>query len=370
MRATAVIGANYGDEGKGLVTDWLASPDSVVVRFNGGAQAGHTVVSSAHRHVFSHFGAGTLSGASTYLGKHFVLNPLLFYQEALSLGKCINEFPALACDPRCYVTTPYDMIINQLLEDSRKSARHGSCGIGFGETIERNRYPAFRLLKSDLDNPSRVREKLRLIRDEWLPARLYELHIERLPYNDSRLDNRMLLRTFDLFDKFAEEVQSAGLEFLANKSIIFEGAQGLALDMDNGAFPHVTRSNTGLKNIVPIVKALRLDLDVIYVTRAYFTRHGAGPLPGETNIEFEDKTNVENAYQGKIRFAPFDLISMAKRIEQDIQIFPSAKSSIALTCLDQVSNPDTIKHEIESTYNIMLESWGPSADHVKTKVVV
>ncbi len=364
MRATAVIGANYGDEGKGLITDYLASPETVVVRFNGGAQAGHTVVSSAGRHVFSHFGAGTFSGAETYLAKHFVLNPLLFYKEVHKLLPRIKSFPIVAADPRCYVTTPYDMIINQAIEDHRQHARHGSCGVGFGETIERNKYPTFRLLLSDLTDEATVKDKLRIIRDSWLPERFREYGMKPLSKDDPILDNRHLLKVLKAFLKFGEEIRPMGAEFLVGKDIIFEGAQGLALDMDSFDFPHVTRSNTGLVNVAPLVKVLNLELHVIYVTRTYLTRHGAGPLPGERELGIKDKTNVEHPYQGLLRFAPLDVKAMEKRINHDAKFIPEATKSIAVTCLDQVPNPIEIHERISDSFNIKVVSRGPKSSDV------
>ena len=118
--AHVVIGANYGDEGKGLMTDYLVKKHNaeVVVRFNGGAQAGHTVVTpDGQRHVFSHFGSGTLAGARTFLSKHFVANPILFLKEKKVLEelsptkKLHNRF--MWVDPSVMITTPYDMLINQ-----------------------------------------------------------------------------------------------------------------------------------------------------------------------------------------------------------------------------------------------------------------
>src|SRR5258708_6994888 len=106
-RATVVIGANYGDEGKGKMVDYLVSQitnEKVVVRFNGGAQAGHTVMlPDGKRHIFSHFGSGTLANAQTYLAKHFVCNPILFWKEYRQLSE-LSITPKVAVDPRCFVT--------------------------------------------------------------------------------------------------------------------------------------------------------------------------------------------------------------------------------------------------------------------------
>src|SRR5580698_7114906 len=97
MSAYAVIGANFGDEGKGLITDFLCSQldDCLVVRFNGGAQAGHTVVTLRGRHVFHHFGSGTFNDSPTFLSRFFVVNPLLWEKEHIELG----AIPVLHIDP-------------------------------------------------------------------------------------------------------------------------------------------------------------------------------------------------------------------------------------------------------------------------------
>src|SRR5262249_8795597 len=112
--AKVVIGAGYGDEGKGLMTDALAAsfgPAATVVRFNGGAQAGHTVtLASGRRHVFHHIGSGTLAGVRTFLSRFFVANPILFGPEIAAL-KSAGVTPRIMIDPDAPITTPYDMMI-------------------------------------------------------------------------------------------------------------------------------------------------------------------------------------------------------------------------------------------------------------------
>ena len=369
-RATAVIGSSYGDEGKGLIVDYLAAKITtakVVVRFNGGSQAGHTVVTPDNkRHVFSHFSAGTFAGADTYLAKHFVCNPILFWKEAGTL-RDLGHGPAVAADPRCFVTTPYDMLINQAVEDARGDKRHGSVGVGFGETIERNLYPSFQLWKSDLKDRDKVRGKLRLIRDNWLPSRCRQLGIKPMQKTDHRLTDVMLDRTAEAFAAFDDAVVTAGAEFLERKEIIFEGAQGLALDMGSKNFPHVTRSNTGLTNIIPLVRALGLSLDVIYVTRAYLTKHGAGPLPRECEpeVDWVDQTNTPHPYQGTLRYAPLDVPTLMDRIQDDAKLAPTAQWSVAMTCTDQVK-PAREAELADAIGRVALRSVGPRRDYVKS----
>lgn len=133
MDVKVIAGANFGDEGKGLLTDYFAfqSKEScLVIKCNGGSQAGHTVVTPNFiKHVFHHFGSGTFAQAKTYLSKDFIVNPILFRKEREELKqKGIN--PICFVNQKCLLTTPYDMLINQIAEKSRKEQKHGSCGVG------------------------------------------------------------------------------------------------------------------------------------------------------------------------------------------------------------------------------------------------
>ena len=116
LEADVVIGANLGDEGKGLFTDYLSSryDAPIIIRYNGGAQAGHTVETpDGMRHVFSHFGSGSFAGGSTYLSRFFVVNPLLFLRELQTL-ESLHLKPLVMVAPDCPVTTPFDMMVNQI----------------------------------------------------------------------------------------------------------------------------------------------------------------------------------------------------------------------------------------------------------------
>src|SRR5215467_6229237 len=174
--ATAVIGANFGDEGKGLAVHTVVARDldAAVIRFNGGAQAGHTVIAEhGRRHVFSHFGAGTLRGAATFLSRFFVVQPSIFARETAELAG-IGVKPVVFVDPDAQVTTPFDVFINHWAEETRGGTRHGSVGVGFGETIERfeRGYP---LAVRDLGDDKHLMEILTRIREVWLPIRLARL---------------------------------------------------------------------------------------------------------------------------------------------------------------------------------------------------
>lgn len=394
--AKVVIGANYGDEAKGGATDTLcaASSNPLVVRFNGGAQAGHTVTTAdGRRHVFSHFGSGTFVGAPTFLSRFFVVLPRIFVRELAEL-EALGEHPEITCDPNAQVTTPFDVGLNRAVEMARGGGRHGSVGVGFGETIERAEN-GFGLAAKDLSDEAGVRHALARIAAEWLPRRLAKLG---LAANDDIVN---LVASPAAIASWREEVNAmmkhmtpASLrEASAGHEVVFEGAQGLLLDMDRGhQFPFVTRSNTGLKNVLTLASDAGIEnLDVTYMTRAYLTRHGAGPLRNEReSLEFAeivDPTNRPNAWQGTLRFAPLDLDVLRETIAADLSDAEgtaiAAKASVGVSCADQIRRRavliqngrpievprSAIGEAISSAVKLplSLESWGPTRQSATTQ---
>ena len=342
-----VIGANFGDEGKGLMTDYFCNKNknSLGVRFSGGSQAGHTVVTpDGIRHVFHHFSSGTLSGADTYLSKYFILNPMMFRKEYDGLIKKGLDFKVFI-DEKCLVTTPYDMLVNQIVEDYRKDNRHGSCGLGINETIKRNSKISIRFI--DLIDRNRLLDKLLFIR-ECIPERLKELGVDnisseymKLIINGNIITNYLNDISFML--KHSEIVNSTILHKYDN--IVFEGSQGLLLDQNNSDyFPYLTPSNVGMQNVVETLKELKYDnkeIEISYLTRCYMTRHGPGKFLTETtNKPFEkivDMTNIPNPFQGTLRYGLLDLDLLKKTIQRDLCFAKDYNyvKSIAITCLDQ-----------------------------------
>lgn len=346
MKAHAIIGANYGDEGKGHITDYICAQNGadVVVRFNGGAQAGHTVVTpTGERHVFHHLGSGSFLGIPTFLSKYFIVNPVQFNKEWGTLPRT-----PVYVDPSALVTTPVDMLINQALQ--RKHGECSSCGIGINETMQRSANPNYRLTVANMMD----RNRLRTIREEWVPMRAKELGIT--------VDNSPLWWElhFEHADLMMVDVECH--EKPVGTNIIFEGAQGLMLDQDSTDFPYVTHSKTGLHNVLEICRDWGVvNLHTTYVTRSYLTRHGAGPLPGELPLPafVKDATNIDHEFQGALRYAPLDAESLEARIRADADI----SFDVAVTCLDQ--------HYSRPRFNapIAYTSWGPTRNDVVTELV-
>lgn len=330
MKARAVIGASFGDEGKGLITDYLCATQGagMVVRFNGGAQAGHTVVTpDRQRHVFKHFGSGTFCGVPTFLSQFFTVNPILFFHELAELRR-LGLAPVVYAHPTCMVTTFADMLINQRLETARGAGRHGSVGVGISETWERNQVPELAITMADLWNGVQLRPRLGAICGRYAEFRT----------GAAIADSEAMIEAFvQACEQFAAVVQPLGIGQC--REPVFEGAQGLLLDQDRREFfPHVTRSNTGLKNVRALCFDAGLELgDVYYVSRTYVTRHGAGPLPGEDPaMSFADDTNRPNEFQGTLRFAPLDPTALLKRCAED---FGGPGFRVALTHCDQRPPP-------------------------------
>lgn len=335
MKVKVVIGANFGDEGKGLMTDYFchqATSDldvPLIVLNNGGAQRGHTVVTpEGYRHVFKHFGSGSFDcccSVPTYFSSNFIVNPITFSMESRELGFT----PECYISPRCLVTTPWDMMANIIIEEFRGRNKHGSCGMGIWETVKRSDDLRYLFDWSNIHyfNPERIR-------------RYYEERFKRkdvtlikgwkdLFYNDDDMMGAFLGDVDYMKDHVKMVSRLSDMEYIPN-TIIIENGQGLLLDADNvDYYPNVTASNTGLKQATDFLHIISMqgfeikELEVCYVSRTYMTRHGKGRFdtecdPAEISEQImEDKTNIWNPHQGCMRYGKLDLEDMVNRCKKD-----------------------------------------------------
>lgn len=370
MKVDIVIGAGFGDEGKGRTVDWLCDNDSntLVVRFNGGAQAGHTVVRNGKRHVFHHFGSGALAGVPTYLSRHFILNPMLYVSELKALQDLGAETEMFA-DENCLVTTPWDMLYNQAQENARETStgRHGSCGVGINTTIMRSNYASIQFM--ECDDASFLRRRCEDIQNYYVAKAEQENVVLQDFFHSPEMQDDFVAHTLLVW----ENLKPLSYRKLSGyETLVMEGAQGLLLDQGNREwFPHVTHSNTGSKNPIEILYEGAFyrdaDIDVYYVTRSYLTRHGAGPLPGEdSNLFYEDTTNVRHPYQGVMRFAPLNIDLLAETCLRDMYEIKSSvygsrtnvKTNLVVTCMDQTRGRfDVYRHSrrIEATNDGLVD---------------
>lgn len=294
--AFLVVDLGFGDAGKGLLTDYLARTTAaeLVVRFNGGAQAGHNVVTGDGRHhTFSQFGSGSfIAGVKTHLARPVVVHPTALRVEAdrLALSGVRDALERLSIDPECRVTTPFQQAAGRIRELTRGEARHGSCGVGFGETVKDSlESPELSLRFADLTRPERVRDRLfaqraHKVREfERLKGQQLSSAVDReySAFLEPDLPDRWLAAA----GQVAQRVRSIRDEDLSAgaQSMVFEGAQGILLDEHFGFHPHTTFSQCGFAGALALLTRMdfRGDVQRIGVLRSHMVRHGPGPLPTE-----------------------------------------------------------------------------------------
>ncbi|WP_316758582.1 adenylosuccinate synthetase [Pedobacter aquatilis] len=347
-KAFVIVGLGYGDEGKGLATDFFCMnyPDSIVIRFNGGQQAGHCVVAKdGQKHIFSNLGCGTMRGIPTFWSKYCTFAPSFFVEECQKLKIPFKFY----IDPDCPVTTHYDILFNRASEITLGNSRKGSCGVGFSTTIDRE-LSGLKLTFSDLFDRNRLLEKLSQIRSYYRNKVNHETafnfdaldhDIEDNIFFESILELEKLVRKKDVEIVCASEL----FKKMDGKAIIFEGSQGILLDQNFGNWPHITRSNTSSQNAMQLISKYCLDYrtEIIYVTRAYRTRHGAGPFPDQ-HRDFEliqqnlAETNKTNPYQGEMRFDFLDLNILNDAVKFDDQYSLGVQKNLLMTCIDHLEN--------------------------------
>jgi adenylosuccinate synthase len=291
----AVVDLGYGDAGKGTVVDALCAAGGVraVLRFNGGAQAAHNVVTADGRHhTFAQFGSGTLRGVPTHLTRFVVVDPVALAAEAAALG---NPFSLLTVDGDALLATPWHRAANRRRE---QRDRHGSCGMGVGETT------AYAL--SHLDAP-RVRDVLtRGVLHRKLAALAADLGPCGVPVDD-------VVDAFAAFGQTVRIVDSSYTDRLVSEGpCVFEGAQGVLLDEWRGWHPHTTWSTTTFDNVSALCPSFRR----LGVVRTYTTRHGAGPFVTEdAGLDLPEAHNGTGEWQGSFRVGHFDAVAHRYAIE-------------------------------------------------------
>lgn len=321
MIAKIIIGKNFGDEGKGLATDYFAldavkkGRAVICVRHNGGAQAGHTVDLPDRRFVFSQLSSASFRNVDTYWADSFMPDLYKLSDEAERFRASSGMLPDIYASEKCRCTCIIDVILNMMLETKRGELRHGSCGMGINEAVVRSK--TFPLYLSDAVSmaSSQLYSRLKDICRDYLPIRLAELSVDvdmSGEYGDMLKNDTILYNAAEVMCRSAEYVQiTEQSKLISYDEIIFEGAQGLLLDELNTEYaPHLTSSRTGAFEPVRILRSLHSGdesnkAEAVYITRSYVTRHGAGPLPyeGKLGISVSDRTNVYNQWQGDFRTA-------------------------------------------------------------------
>ena len=338
----SVIGLGYGDEGKGVATDFLCSQydsdDVYVIRHSGGHQVGHTVKIGDIIHNLHHFGAGTLRGIPTIWSKRCTISPIHFRQErdVLLMKGIVPKFYSY---PFNRITTPYDIAYNRAV--CRSININDSVGVGFAATLKRHELVP--LYSIDLTFRYVLNTKLGNIKDHYtklvsinpLLSKYYEEELSKL---NSENKNFTFEEDCQLFVDSNTLISDGFNPF--TKNVVFEGNQGVLLDKDHGFYPYVTYGNTTNKTLAD----WNIDdrkVDCWYISRGYSTRHGDGPLhKNDTEIVLknnENESNHFNTHQGHFRVSPLniDLLEYAFLID-NLYLKNNQSKNLLITCLDQI----------------------------------
>jgi adenylosuccinate synthase len=285
------------------------------------------------------------------------MNPMTFRREYEEL-EAMGFAPKVYAHWNCRWSTPYDMILNQILEDSRGNKRHGSCGMGIWETIVRynNYYPT-------CNNTLRTFNELILqskfkwlkdLREEYFEKRLQKADLNVKEEWKNILYSDALLYHFISDIRFmCNHITWTTSEILQSyDTIVFENGQGLLLDQNQTKYgDNTTPSNTGIKNPHEIIENYlpNANVEVCYVTRTYMTRHGVGNFESECNKAeinslMEDRTNVPNQYQGSIRYGWLNVNELIERIKADIRFTGKSgyEVSVAVTHINEFENKELL----------------------------
>lgn len=367
--AKIVIGSIWGDEGKGITTDFLCSDDpfdTIVVRFSGGQQAGHNVKINGVSHVHSSYGSGTLRGVPSYFSHYCTIYPVTMYREAVELYEK-NVQPEHYIHPLINVTTPADVAYNRITAPLTK---HGSCGLGVGATMKRNIETPFKVYGVDLLHKDTLKEKVESVYQYY--RRLIGSDLPRLKQLKEEYESELFY-----FEKYIDKIlfHIKPYEFLTKyENIVFEGSQGILLDMDHGIFPHVTYANTTSKNAIRIARDLGIDdIEIFYVTRCYQTRHGAGWMSNQDDIKLintEDEINKFNEWQEdfKIGELDYDLLNQAFAIDNIYS--EGITKNLVVTCLDQRPGFVFEYEKLKPQWNMVYNSFSPeSKDFVQLTAI-
>ncbi len=287
MANVVVIGAQWGDEGKGKITDLLSRSADVVVRYQGGVNAGHTVVVQGQTFKLHLIPSGILyPKTECIIGSGTVIDPQVLIEELDHLEKLNVSTKNLLISQTAHVTMPYHRLIDQASEERRGTQKIGTTGRGIGPTYaDKSERTSIRIL--DLIEPDGLTEHL-----EWTINYKNEI-LEKL-YNLPPLNPQEVIDEYLAYaERLRPHVIDSSLRIDAaiaqKKNILFEGAQGTLLDLDHGTYPYVTSSNpvAGGACVGAGVGPTVIDR-VIGVAKAYTTRVGEGPFPTEMGGDLGD----------------------------------------------------------------------------------
>ena len=343
MSNVVVVGVQWGDEGKGKFVDLLSQEIDYVVRFQGGNNAGHTVIVDGKKSALHLVPSGILhEGKVCLIGNGVVLDPVVFIQELDTLiAQGVDVSPVrLKISSKAHLIMPYHKVLDQAREKKLEGNKIGTTGRGIGPCYE-DKVARVGVRASDLADPELLRSKIEaaLLEKNVLFSALYG--VEPLSA-DAVFDEVMAVapRFVPYLTDVSSELEEA---WAAGKSVLFEGAQGIHLDIDHGTYPFVTSSNTvsGTAAAGSGIGPNRLDR-IIGILKAYTTRVGEGPFPTELHDAAGDLLRTSGGEFGVTTGRPRrcgwqDIVVLRESVRLN------GLTDIALTKLDVLSGFEEIK---------------------------
>ncbi|MCH8544127.1 MAG: adenylosuccinate synthase [Alcanivorax sp.] len=336
-----ILGTQWGDEGKGKIVDLLTDQVACVVRFQGGHNAGHTLVIDGEKTVLHLIPSGILrDGVQCLIGNGVVLSPEALQREIRGLeAKGVPVRERLRLSASCPLILPVHVALDQARERARGEAKIGTTGRGIGPAYE-DKVARRGVRLGDLYQRERFAAKLGELLD-------YHNFVLRNYYNAEPVDfqqtlDDMMAYAEDLRDMVTDVTEVLHTKRRAGESIMFEGAQGTLLDIDHGTYPYVTSSNTTAGGTATGSGFGPLYLDyVLGITKAYTTRVGSGPFPTELFCEVGERLAERGHEFGSTtgrarRCGWFDAVALKRAIEI------SSVSGLCLTKLDVLDGLDEI----------------------------
>lgn len=337
-----VLGTQWGDEGKGKIVDLLTDQAAAVVRYQGGHNAGHTLVIDGEKTILRLIPSGILrADTQCLIGNGVVLAPDALFKEVAELearGVPVRE--RLRISSACQLILPYHVALDQAREKARGDAKIGTTGRGIGPAYE-DKIARRGLRVGDLFHPERFAQKLREVLE-------YHNFVLQNFFNEQPVDFQ---KTYDDAIEHAKVLKPLMLDVVsrlhelrrAGENIMFEGAQGTLLDIDHGTYPFVTSSNTTAGGVATGSGVGPLYLDYILgITKAYTTRVGSGPFPtelfDETGAYLAKKGHEFGSVTGRPRRCGwFDAVILRRSIEVN------SISGLCLTKLDVLDGLETVR---------------------------
>jgi adenylosuccinate synthase len=281
MPVTAVIGTQWGDEGKGKVVDYLAERAKLVVRFQGGNNAGHTLVVDGQTYKLHLIPSGVLQGKTGIIGNGCVVDPLVLVQEVKDL-RARGVSPDLRLSDRAHLILPYHQAIDAAEEQAKGKAKVGTTGRGIGPCYA-DKASRSGVQAGDLLHPQRLEEKVRT--NARLKQALLAAYGSTATIDADQVLRDLAAATEVLRPFIGDTVKALQDAVREDEVVLLEGAQGAMLDIDHGTYPYVTSSATAAGGMCSGSGLAPRDIgDVVGVVKAYTTRVGSGPFPTELDM--------------------------------------------------------------------------------------